>query len=324
MGNIAFILAVFLAPLAMLGIIGYFIYTYKRYGYLGNTLKYIIFAYLICVTLSAIVNLNPLTLDKVETAYTLTQQGSSAPSYIAVNEVTPTNVSFDNGLVAFFSSFFDALKMMTLAFDRGVVSSLFANPGWIRAFGVIYIIACVFALATTSISVILFRGKSILEKAKNFFKSILPFKEKEHFFIFSDPKSAGPTKKLGEVLRARNHIVIMYVPKSSLKTQEGTEYRDMLISNKFDVRSEGLSKKLCSFLFKTYFSKKKKVTIYGLFSNDDASFELATNFKDAIIENDKFIKAKESFDKEVWDVDVNKTSAKEIIQEVQWQRKVNP
>ena len=305
MDDIVYIVGAFAASIAMIVIAVVFIYKYARYKFVGNALRFIFYAYLICLFLSFIVNLNPLDAEKVKTTYDFYQGSSSNPTVISlVNQEAPKNVSFNNGWIAVLSSFFDAAKMLTLAFDRSVIGPYFDQQGWRFAFGVVYVIASFFALLTTSLSVILFRGKSAWAKIKNFFKWFR-FWDKEYYFIFSDSKSAEPTIKLGEVLKASNRIVVMYVSKASLKTQEGTEYRDALINQGFDVKSEGFNEEICSFLFNKYFGKK--VTVYGIFASDSASFELANNFKSAITDNTKFGDIEERLKKHKWDADEKKT-----------------
>ena len=305
MSDIVYIVGTFIAPIAILAITGVFIYKYGRYKFVGNSLRFIFYAYLICLFLSLIVNLNPIEADKVKTTYDFYQGSSSNPTVISlVNQEAPKNVSFDNGWIAVLSSFFDAAKMLTLAFDRGVIGPYFNQQGWRFAFGIVYVVSSFFALLTTSISVILFRGKSAWAKVKNFFKWFR-FCDKEYYFIFSDCKSAEPTIKLGKVLKASNRIVVMYVSKASLKTQEGTEYRDALINEGFDVKSEGFNEQICSFIFNRYFGKR--VTIYGIFSSDNVSFDLANNFKSAITKNTNFSDIKTRLKTHEWDIDENKT-----------------
>ena len=291
--------AVFAAPIAIITIIVVFCFKYKHYSYVGNSLRFIFYAYLICLALSLIVNLLPLKLDDVKEAFTTIKDGGNSVTLELINTTATYNVNFDNKVIAFFSSFFDATKMLTLAFDRAAIGPYFDAGNWYFAFGIVYMISSIFALATTALSVVLFRGKSAWAKIKNFFKPLIFRKTKKYYFIFSDAKVATATINLGNVLKAKDNIVVMYVTKASLKTQEGTEYRDMLINHGFDVKSEAFSKQLCSFLFKTYF--KRKVTIYGLFSDDDISFKLATDFKDAITENNKFIEIQESFKNHKWE-----------------------
>ncbi len=295
---------VFIAPITMLILAALFIFRYAKYKYVGNVLLYIGGAFLLCFLMMLAVNLNAIDVKSyngVEQA--VAQSSNPQSSYSVYNSytqiVTNKNVSFSDGGAIFFDAVTGAVRMMTLTFDRDAIGAFFTGEnitGWHQTFGVMFYITSLFSLATTSISVILFFFKNNFAKASNFFKLLLP--KTELYYIFSDAKVANATKRLGHALKSKKHAVVMYVTKASLKTQEGTEYRDMLINEGFDVRSEGFSKNLCAYLFKKFFNRNyqkrwflwrwyrnRKVTIYGLFDNDDASITLASNFTAGILEN---------------------------------------
>lgn len=291
------ILLTFLVPVVIIGLVIWFIYRFKTYNYIGNVYIYIVSAYLMCLVLSLFVNLNPIHVNSTEVLII-----NGVPTEISSST---TNVSGDNAFSAIAVSIFDALRMMAIAFDKSVIAPYSHQVGeyaaWYKAFAIVYNAASLVALLSTSIGVILFFSKSFFAKLRNFFKSLNP--KREVYFIFSDFEVAGPAKKLASALKKDKHIVIMYVTKASLKTQDGTEYRDALINEKLDVKSESFSRKVCKFLFDKYFNRhfkrflffpwpyhNRKVTVYGLFSTDDSSIELASNFKEEIRQNKYFKK----------------------------------
>ena len=284
------IVLTFLIPTALLGLIIFFLYRFFRHGYVGNVYVYIVFTYLFCLALSIFVNLNQMPVD---ISKTIVENGATREIIIK-----GTNVSFDNPFQAIATSFFDSLKMMVVAFDKAPLDAYFAKKGWYFAFGVIYIISSILALVSTSVSVIIFSIKSFWAKFVNFIIGISP--KTEVYYIFSEAKVAPAAKKLARVLRKQKHIVIMYVTKASLKTQEGTEYRDSLINERFDVRSEAFSEKLTSYMFRKYYYRtyglrrlfvipwiyrNRKVTVYGIFDDDDSAIDLADNFRKGIVKN---------------------------------------
>lgn len=295
---------IFIAPVTMLILTAVFIYRYAKYKYVGNVFLYIGVAALLCFFMMLTVNLNAILVktstDIEQAVATSSNSQSSLSVYSSYTQIeTNKNVSFSDGGALLLDAVLGAFRMMTLTFDRGIIGAYFSGEritGWHKAFGVMFYITSVFGIATTSISVILFFFKNNFSKAANFFKLLWP--KTELYYIFSDAKVANATKRLGHALKSKRHAVIMYVTKASLKTQEGTEYRDMLINEGFDVKSEGFSKNLCAYLFKKFFNRNyqkrwflwrlyryRKVTIYGLFDNDDASITLASNFTAGILEN---------------------------------------
>ena len=282
-----FLIALFLVTTGIiLWLVIRFFWNLRKYDYLGNVLLYIGFAYILCLAYALYANFNPIAVE-----------GDTFS--VVVNGVTYTGditspKSSSNGFVVFVSSLFDALKMMAAAFDRSVVNN-FVSQGEVKAvFGIYYAIVSFFALITTSLSTILFVYKSFKAKIGNFFKSWS--KKKNIYYIFSDPQ-VRPSMKLADELKNEKdgkkskNIVIMYIQSSALKTQAGTEYRDALKNAGFDVRSEPFSQKLCAKIFNKHFNPQfrgckhkriRNVTVYGLFSNDEFSTDLAINFTNAI------------------------------------------
>lgn len=221
----------------------------KKFNFLGNTYLYVVTSYLVCLCFSLYINYNP------------------------IGEAITTNP-----FLIFAVSLFDALKMIALAFDRSLIAPFFesTNVHFIIATG--YVVSSILALIFTSISIILFVYKSFKAKLLNTFKRMN--KSNDICYIFSDPKSDAAAR-VGEELKKQNKIVIMFLQRSLMKTQEGTEYRDFLIGKGFDVKIESYSSGLCTILLR-HFTKKRNVYVYGLFSSDNNSIELANYFLEAL------------------------------------------
>lgn len=262
--SVLLILLFILTGIVVIGLVTRFLVNLFKYDYLGNVYIYVIFAFILCFFYSWYAAMHPLK--------------GSAPNF----------------LIALVSSIFDAIKMMATAFDRDVISGYFSKGGIDSWFAGFYTFVSFFAIVATSLSTILFVFKSFKAKLLNFFRSLNP--KKEMYYIFSDPQ-VRPSMKLAEELKKDKKIVIMYIPSSVLKTQTGTEYRDALKNAGFDVRSEPFSYKLCNRIFTKhfnlqyrkvflfpwkYFTRHRKVTVYGLFSDDEFSTNLAINFTKAI------------------------------------------
>jgi len=208
------------------------------------------------------------------------------------------------------SSIFDALKMMAVAFDRGPINAYFAtgNP-YLVTFGVGYIATSVFALIWISFAAIVLFYKGIKAVTITGFRKIN--KNKDAYYIFSDPK-VTVAARLGESLKKDGHAVTMVLTRGSQKTQDGTEYRSMLISKGFDVKVENYTKGLGAILLGRHFNKRfrllltkkffyrvyknHKIYVLGLFSNDEDSLNTANTFKQAIESNIWFKKVKKKFD----------------------------
>lgn len=303
MASISAVFLIFgiIAVIAMTGLLICFIVRFFVYGYVGNVYFYIVTAYLICLMMSLVINLNPIPVNTTEQVI--------VDDVLTTIKSTGNNVSYDNPMQAVGASLFEALRMMITSFDKSLVAPFFKQElaeidnNVHKFFGFVYYISSGFALLTTSIGIILFFAKSFFAKLRNFFRSFLP--HKEVYYIFSESKVASAARKLANVLKQQKHIVIMYVTKASLKTQDGTEYRDALINDGLDVKSEAFSPKLAAFLFGRHFNRtyglrrfflfpwlyrNRKVTVYGIFDSDDSAIELANNFRMAIAKNTLFHK----------------------------------
>ncbi len=287
MDEVLIVILLCVALITAVILIRLFVKNLAKYKFIGTLYKYIIPAYLLCLLFSLFANFRPIISNITSTILI-----DNVPHTI----VEPAKAVETSGFMLFATSLFDALKMMAVAFDRSIVTSYYNVGGFYKAFSFGYVAVSVFALLTTSLSAILFFSKSIMAKAINLCRSI--FTNKNAYYIFSDSKVANAAIKLGKELKKNKNIVRMYITRASLKTQEGTEYRDLLINNGFDVRTENFSQKMCSMIFESSFSRQfkkilwlfnypkrnRKVIVYGLFSSDDASVELAANFQKSILE----------------------------------------
>ena len=249
----------------------YLLYAFK-YKYRGNLLIYTVFCFLVCFCYSLYANFFP-----------------------AVEPETS-----GNPLVLVVTSIFDTLKMMVVAFDKTAIGAyFFANDPTKLAFGIGYVVSSIASLALSSMAVILLTVKNFRKNLITFFKKLKP--STEIYYIFSDPGMPMAAKLATELTTKgpKNKVVTMFVTSSSQKTQEGTEYKDMLTMKGLDVRTENFSKGLANFLLRhfnkkfchiPYCFKKRKIFIYGLFSNDDVSVEFGGYFLSALMENKRFMK----------------------------------
>ena len=249
----------------------YLLYAFK-YKYRGNLLIYTVFCFLVCFCYSLYANFFPA--------------------------VPPEEAG--NPLVLAVTSVFDALKMMVVAFDKSTIGAyFFAGDPTKLAFGIGYVVSSILSLALSSMAVILLTVKNFGKGIKTFFMKLNP--NTEIYYIFSDPGMPMASKLATELTTKgpKNKVVTMFVTSSSQKTQEGTEYKDMLTLKGLNVRTENFSKGLASFLLRhfdkkfwpiPYCFKKRKIFVYGLFSNDDVSVEFGGHFLSALMENKSFMK----------------------------------
>ena len=207
-----------------------------------------------------------------------------------------------------FGSFFDAVKMFALAFDTSKISPFFnfskelGNQIFYNLVFIIgYLFASVMGLLSVSALVVLTFFRNFLIRVKTLGRTA--HRKKKIFYIFSDPK-VTIAARLADAVTRDGDIAIFYLSRASQKTQEGSEYREMLISKGFDVRVEAYGLGLARWLFNKHFRKPynilarilrlrtREVHVFGLFSEDDVANELGENFKDAVLANKKFVRAK--------------------------------
>lgn len=199
---------------------------------------------------------------------------------------------------AFGLSVFDTFKMVVVAFEKETIVDFFSDGNWVHyVFGVAYIVSSIVTFVLISISTIL----SVYTICSNGFKSF----KKQHaegsniHYIFTDA-NVGVSVRLAEELNKDNagetkNSVTVFVTRASLKTQEGTEFRDALIGKGIHVQAENFTKNLADKIIKKYLPKfckgkfDKNVYIYCMFSDDNTSTQVANNFEVSIKENQDFI-----------------------------------
>ena len=191
--------------------------------------------------------------------------------------------------------------MMVGSFDSGAVSEyLLLHELWATIFATSYIISSLFSLLATSVATIMFMSRTVIAKGRNLAKT----KTEDNVFIFCDP-NVKVAVKLAEKLRDRHKDAVrIVIPRSYLRTQEGTEFRDSLLGKGFDVWVEMTSVKFFYLLFKKHwlYGRKNSLSLYGLFSDDDVSIKFANQIKRALLLDKKFVRIKEQFDKYQIDV----------------------
>ena len=249
----------------------YLLYAFK-YKYRGSPLIYTAFCFIVCFCYSLYANFFPA--------------------------IPPETAG--NPLVLAVTSVFDTLKMMVVAFDKSAIGAYFhAEDSTKLLFGIGYVISSIASLAISSMAVILLTVRNFKKNGKTFFKKLNP--NTEFYYIFSDPGMPMAAKLAQELQKkgAKDKVVTMFITSSSQKTQEGTEYKDMLMMKGLDVQTENFSAGLASFLLRhfnkkfwhiPYCFRKRKVFVYGLFSNDDVSVEFGGHFLAALNKNKGFQK----------------------------------
>ncbi len=226
-----------------------------------------------------------------------------------------SNANLPAGIpVAIATSVFDTIKMAVAAFEKETISGYFSDGNWIHfVFGIAYILSSIITFGLISISVILSVAK-ILSNGFERNKKRLTNGSNIHY-IFTDA-NVGISVRLAEELNKDKegepkNAVTVFVTRASLKTQEGTEFRDALIGKGIQVKAENFTKNLADKIIKKYLPKfckgtfNKNVYIYCMFSDDDTSTRVANNFEASINENQDFIafrdRDKKSFKKEELD-----------------------
>ena len=289
------ILSITCIPLLIILFI-WFINRYRNYKYIGNLYIVICIIFVVCYFYSLYLRLYPL---------------SSGPSKIFVDgveyELEP-KAEADKPLQAILGAIFDAVKMFAMHFDTTKIVPFFKTDDkevlqivYHQLFFWGYLFAALSGLLSVSVLVVLIYFRNFTIRFNTLRRSA--HRKKKIFYIFSDPKVTIATR-LADAVSRDGDIVIFYLSRASQKTQEGSEYKEMLISKGFDVRVEAYGVGLAKWLFNKYFKKPynvfarlfhlktREVHVFGLFSNDDVANELGENFKDAVLANKKFIKAK--------------------------------
>lgn len=285
MSNVFLMILSGIAIPVLLFLFFWYLIRYLRYKYIGNLYIPIIIIAVICYFYSLYLRLNPIDTGSTEIA--------SQKEHIAAS---------------IFGSFFDAVKMFALAFDTSKIAPFFnfskelGNQVFYNLLFVIgYLFASIMALLSVSVLVVLTFFRNFLIRVKTLGRTA--HRKKKIFYIFSDPK-VTIAARLADAVTRDGDIAIFYLSRASQKTQEGSEYREMLISKGFDVRVEAYGLGLARWLFNKHFRKPynifarifrlrtREVHVFGLFSEDDVANELGENFKDAVLANKKFVRAK--------------------------------
>ena len=273
----------------ILGSFVFFWYKWIRYRFVGNHYLYALYALAICIALAVISNIFPI---EISSKYLVNQ-----------TEYTVQSVKDGDLFSSICSSLFEGVKMMGFGFDRDKLSAYLSHFKELEylhdtLFGIAYVVTSLIGLFFTSTIVALAIFKSFTIKARTFFKSLNT--KKEVYYLFSDP-TVTITEKLAEELQRDGHIVVVYLSRASQLTQAGTEFKDNLVGKGFDVRIEAYGDGLIKYLFGKSFNKyfnlffrvicgfgRRKVRVYGLFSDDETSIELASSFKKAVTNNYHF------------------------------------
>ena len=267
-------------------LVTYFFIRYRRFRFVGNLIPFVIAVLVICYVHSFYLKVFPNHIVEV--------------NQIINNTIETTEISSrsDSNIVSsLFSSLVDAAKMFAFAFDFSKIAPFFkfsksmSGEDWAYSmYGVSYLLASIVAVFFTSTIIVLtfFRDAGI--KFRTFWRT--RGRKNEICYIFSDPK-VTIASRLGETLIKEGKVVIFYLSRASQKTQEGNEYKEMLLGKGFDVRVEKYGDGIAKFLFNKHFKKGiRKVSVFGLFSDDSTSLMLAESFQNAVLKNKKFQKIK--------------------------------
>ena len=265
-----------------------FLYNLIRYKYVGNKWVYVIICFFLCLIYCGYLN-------------------------------NPTNEKFD--AIRFGGSLYDAFKTTIGKIDSDKVKAYLESNTFDKVFGFSFIFTAYLSLAFLSVSVVMGKVKAIKNAIGNFFRN--HFKKGPVYYIFTDSKDEMGIALASELIK-NGEAVSVYVSKGSLKTQDGTEFKDLLLSKKLEVKSEGYSSNLFEKLFKRHFDKyfakifrsDREAYIYSCFSNDETTVSVANHIQTAIRKNKNFIKhygpVLEQFEANKDNIDYSKLDAKDV------------
>ena len=150
------------------------------------------------------------------------------------------------------------------------------------AFGVGYVASSVLALLFASITAVTIFLRSFTVKTSNVFREFFIAKTRVNY-IFTDSKNRRAVRLAEELNRSKDNTVKIIVTRSSLKTQDGTEFRDELVGRGLEVITENhtynyftclvrkfLDKKFSKLYF-WYPYKKRQIRFFSVFNNDEDS-----------------------------------------------------
>lgn len=272
-------LQLIIASVVSILIIGYLVWrfakNYRRYRYIGSTFVYLLLCFVACYICSLCAVYNP----------------SIPPE----EEVTL--------LSALGGSIFSAIKMFAVSFEyKAIAEYLTMGPAYVF-FAITYVSTSGASLAFVSLAIILSFAKGIIPKWRNFFRYFKP--SRNIHYIFTD-SGVTISSRLANELNKKRDIVRVVVTRKSQKTQEGTEFKDALIAQKFDVITEDFTDKYGKLIYRkslSFINKHRKTYVYGMFSNDEDAIVFAKNFTSAVRENKKFKNAKAEYNKHFADKD---------------------
>ena len=242
-----------------LGLVLWLIWNLVRYKFLGNKYLYAGISFVCCFLYALFIN------NYKETSF-LNVLGSIFDSFkAAVGSVDKDKLEFlgeFGDLGKLFKNAFTGVSLITLAYLSIAVVLSFVKAfkvGWIR-------------------------------KIRHLFT------ETDVYYIFTDSRNETALP-LAQTLNKEKKSVNVFVSRASLKTQEGNEFKDMLIGKDICVRAENFSEKFCKKVFnKSYWwirhgcKKERKYYVYLLLSNDEMTTFVADCFKEVITEDNKVTK----------------------------------
>ena len=238
----------------------FFLFNWIRYRYIGNRFIYLGVSFIICLLFSLYINFN---------------------------------LPYKNVMVPVGTSIFDSLKMAVVSIDASKLQPYYSKEFIPNFFIVQYFVTSIVTLGFLSLTVVL----TFIRSFSNSFVSLFrrAGKDAKIYYIFTDSKVTVSVKLAQQLLkkvdgqRSRNSVTV-FVSSASLKTQEGTEFRDMLVSKGIHVRGEAFTENLAQKLFNWHFRKNRKndVVVYCMFSDDETSSLMANYFQNAITKNKVF------------------------------------
>ena len=269
--NIAMLIFVILAFVVLLCCVVQFVYNLAKYRYIGNTYIYVAIIFGLCYFASLLINIDN---------------------------------GFTNLAIPIGTSIFDAIKMAIVAFERETISGYFAGDTLSFWFAVAYLATSLMTFAFLSASVIL----SVITIVWN--TACRTWNRFSHnsniYYIFTDPHVSVSVRLAQELIKNKKNqprnAVTVFVTRSSLKTQEGNEFRDSLIAKGIQVKAENFTRKLADKIIKKYLPRyfrpcmckkcifHKNVFIYCMFSDDETPTKVAGNFEESIKDNRTFKK----------------------------------
>ena len=245
-----------------LGLFLWLVWNLTRYKFLGNKYVYAGISFLCCF-------LYALFINNHEEVSFLNVLGSIFDSFkAAVGSLDKDKLEFlqtYGSLGAWFKNAFTAVSLITLAYLSIAVVLSFIKAfkvGWIR-------------------------------KVRHLFT------KRDVYYIFTDSRNETALPLATKLNKEKNSVNV-FVSRASLKTQEGNEFKDMLVGKDVCVRAENFSDKFCKKVFnKSFFwirhnafKKSRRYFVYLLLSNDETTTYVADCFKTAIEKNKVFKKWK--------------------------------